>query len=64
MCFQQTFSSMEPLAELSNPVTPARYRSTGQTPAGVHNLLKNLDSGLRRNDALGLLQEALWDEEI
>ena len=40
----------EALAELSNSVTPAK--------AGVQKLLKNLDSGFRRNDAQGLLQEA------
>jgi hypothetical protein len=36
--------SIEALAELSNSVTP--------TKAGVQELLNNLDSGLRRNDAL------------
>jgi hypothetical protein len=40
----------EALAELSNSVTPEK--------AGVQKLLKNLDSGFRRNDAQGLLQEA------
>ena len=42
--------TMEALAELSNSVTPAK--------AGVQKLLKNLDSGFRRNDAQGLLPEA------
>ena len=40
----------EALAELSNSVTPAK--------AGVQKWLGNLDSGFRRNDAQGLLQEA------
>jgi hypothetical protein len=39
----------EPLAELSIYVTPAQ--------AGVQKSLANLDSGFRRNDARGLLQE-------
>ncbi len=41
----------EPLAELKNPVTPAQ--------AGIQKSLGGLDSGLRRNDVQGLLQEAL-----
>ena len=40
----------EALAELSKSVTPAK--------AGVQQLLKNRDSGFRRNDAQGLLSEA------
>jgi hypothetical protein len=48
----QTLSeSIEPLAELSNSVTPAY--------AVVQKLSENLDSGLRRNDAQRLLQKAL-----
>ena len=39
------------LANLSTFVTPAK--------AGVQNALKRLDSGFRRNDNTGLLQEAL-----
>jgi UDP-glucose 4-epimerase len=42
--------SREPLAELSYSVTPAK--------AGVQKSLGELDSGLRRNDVQGLLQEA------
>jgi hypothetical protein len=41
----------EPLAELNKTVTPVT--------SGVHKTLKNLDSGFRRNDVEGLLQEAL-----
>ncbi len=44
------FLTLEALAELANSVTPAK--------AGVQKFLKNLDSGFRRNDAQGLLQEA------
>jgi hypothetical protein len=40
----------EPLAELSKTVTPVT--------SAVQMALKNLDSGLRRNDVEGLLQEA------
>jgi hypothetical protein len=47
---------MEVLANVANPVTPAK--------AGVQNVLKRLDSGFRRNDAAGLLQEAQWIEII
>ncbi len=43
-------ASKEPLAELKNPVTPAQ--------AGVQKSLGGRDSGLRRNDVQGLLQEA------
>ncbi len=43
-------ASEEPLAELKNPVTPAQ--------AGVQKSLGGRDSGLRRNDVQGLLQEA------
>ncbi len=43
----------EPLAELSNPATPEK--------AGVQKSFKKQDSGFRRNDARGLLQEPLWD---
>jgi len=42
---------LEPLAELFYSVTPAN--------AGIRNLARNLDSGFHRNDARGLLQEAL-----
>ena len=49
----------EPLAELPIPVTPAKLVPGGFRPgAGVQKSLQNLDSGLRRNDAQGLLQEA------
>ncbi len=41
----------EPLAKLNKTTTPVTY--------GVQKILKNLDSGLRRNDVEGLLQEAL-----
>jgi len=41
---------IEALAKLNKTVTPAK--------AGVQNTLKRLDSGLRRNDTKGLLQEA------
>ncbi|MGP0045321.1 MAG: hypothetical protein ACLPVJ_11000, partial [Syntrophobacteraceae bacterium] len=41
----------EPLAELNKTVTPVT--------SAVQWTLKNLDSGLRRNDVEGLLQEAL-----
>jgi hypothetical protein len=37
-------------------VTPAK--------AGVHNTLKRLDSGFRRNDAEGLLQEPYHIKQI
>jgi hypothetical protein len=40
----------EPLAELNKTVTPVT--------SAVQWTLKNLDSGLRRNDVEGLLQEA------
>jgi hypothetical protein len=41
--------SLEPIAKLNKTVTPAK--------AGVQNMLKLLDSGFRRNDTKGLLQE-------
>ncbi len=43
-------SKSEALAKLDIAVTPAK--------AGVQNILKRLDSGFRRNDDDGLLQEA------
>jgi phosphoglycolate phosphatase len=46
----------EPLAELSNSVAPAK--------AGVQKLAENLDSGLRWNEAQGLLQEARGEETV
>ncbi len=39
----------EPLARLDNLVTPAK--------AGVQKGAENLDSGVRRNDVVGFLQE-------
>jgi hypothetical protein len=45
-----TDETIEALAKLTIFVTPAK--------AGVHNTSKRLDSGFRRNDAEGLLQEA------
>jgi hypothetical protein len=50
---------IEPLAKLNKTVTPAPYRGTGQTPAGVQKPFKNLVSGFHRNDVKGHLQEAL-----
>ena len=42
---------MEPLAKPQKTVTPVK--------TGVQNYLNSLDSGFRRNDTKGLLQEAL-----
>jgi hypothetical protein len=39
---------IEPIAKLNETVTPAK--------AVVQKVLKNLDSGVRRNDVEGLLQ--------
>jgi hypothetical protein len=44
--------SVEPLAELNKTVVPVT--------SVIQMTLKNLDSGLRRNDVAGLLQEAPW----